>query len=132
MLVVRGEAGVGKTALLDYAVGRASGFRVARATGVQSEVELAFAGLQQLCAPMLDRLERLPDPQRDALGIAFGLAAGEPPDRFLVGLAVLSLLSDAAEGGRWRAWWMTRSGLTGRRCRRWRSWRDGCWPSRLP
>ena len=98
VLVVRGEAGVGKTALLDYAVGSASGLRVARATGVQSEVELAFAGLQQLCAPMLDRLEHLPDPQRDALGTAFGLTAGEPPDRFLVGLAVLSLLSDAAEG----------------------------------
>ena len=98
VLVVRGEAGVGKTALLDYAVERASGFRVARATGVQSEVELAFAGLQQLCAPMLDRLEHLPDPQRDALGTAFGLTVGEPPDRFLVGLAVLSLLSDAAEG----------------------------------
>jgi DNA-binding CsgD family transcriptional regulator len=98
VLVVRGEAGVGKTALLDYAVESASGFRVARATGVQSEAELAFAGLQQLCAPMLDRLEHLPDPQRDALGTAFGLTAGKPPDRFLVGLAVLSLLSDAAEG----------------------------------
>jgi DNA-binding CsgD family transcriptional regulator len=98
VLVVRGEAGIGKTALLDYAVERASGFRVTRATGVQSEIELAFAGLQQLCAPMLDRLEHLPDPQRDALGTAFGLTAGKPPDRFLVGLAVLSLLSDAAEG----------------------------------
>jgi DNA-binding CsgD family transcriptional regulator len=98
VLVVRGEAGVGKTALLDYAVERASGFRVARATGVQSEAELAFAGLQQLCAPMLDRVEHLPNPQRDALGTAFGLTVGEPPDRFLVGLAVLSLLSDAAEG----------------------------------
>jgi hypothetical protein len=76
-LVVRGEAGVGKTALLDYAVGRASGYRVARATGVQSEMELPFAGLHQLCAPMLDRLEGLPRPQRDALGVAFGLRAGE-------------------------------------------------------
>jgi hypothetical protein len=98
VLVVRGEAGIGKTALLDYAVERASGFRVARATGVQSEAELAFAGLQQLCAPMLDRLKHLPDPQRDALGTTFGLTTDEPPDRFLVGLAVLSLLSDAAEG----------------------------------
>jgi DNA-binding CsgD family transcriptional regulator len=98
VLVVRGEAGAGKTALLDYAVERAPGFRVARATGVQSEAELAFAGLQQLCAPMLGRLEHLPGPQRDALGTAFGLAVGEPPDRFLVGLAVLSLLADAAEG----------------------------------
>jgi DNA-binding CsgD family transcriptional regulator len=96
-LVVRGEAGVGKTALLDYLVERASGCRVARAAGVQSEMELAFAGVHQLCAPMLDRLERLPGPQRDALGTAFGLSAGEPPDRFLVGLAVLGLFSEVAE-----------------------------------
>ena len=72
-LVVRGEPGVGKTALLEYVLERASGCRVARAAGVQSEMELAFAGLHQLCAPMLDRLERLPGPQRDALGTAFGL-----------------------------------------------------------
>src|SRR5216683_1832140 len=95
-LVVAGEPGVGKTALLDYVAGRASGFRVARAVGVQSEMELAFAGLQQLCAPMLDRLERLPAPQRDALRTAFGVSAGPPPDRFLVGLAVLSLLAEVA------------------------------------
>jgi DNA-binding CsgD family transcriptional regulator len=96
-LVVRGEPGVGKTALLEYALERASGCRVARAAGVQSEMELVFAGLHQLCAPMLDRLERLPGPQRDALGTAFGLARGVAPDRFLVGLAVLSLLSEVAE-----------------------------------
>jgi DNA-binding CsgD family transcriptional regulator len=96
-LVVRGEPGVGKTALLEYALERASGCRVARAAGVQSEMELVFAGLHQLCAPMLDRLERLPSPQRDALGTAFGLARGVAPDRFLVGLAVLSLLSEVAE-----------------------------------
>ena len=96
-LVVRGEPGVGKTALLEYAIEPASGFRVARAAGVESEMELAFAGLHQLCAPMLDRLERLPGPQRDALGMAFGLSAGDAPDRFLVGLAVLSLLSEVAE-----------------------------------
>src|SRR6267154_2654540 len=96
-LVVRGEAGVGKTVLLDYLAGRASGCRVVRAAGVQSEMELAFAGLQQLCAPMLDRLDRLPVPQRDALWTGFGLRAGPAPDRFLVGLAVLSLLSEAAE-----------------------------------
>jgi DNA-binding CsgD family transcriptional regulator len=95
-LVVAGEPGVGKTALLDYVAGRASGFRVARAVGVQSEMELAFAGLQQLCTPMLDGLERLPTPQRDALRTAFGLSAGPAPDRFLVGLAVLSLLAEAA------------------------------------
>jgi hypothetical protein len=96
-LVVVGEPGVGKTALLEYAAGRASGCRLVRAAGVQSEMELAFAGLQQLCAPMLDRVDRLPVPQRDALWTGFGLRAGPAPDRFLVGLAVLSLLSEAAE-----------------------------------
>jgi DNA-binding CsgD family transcriptional regulator len=97
VLVVTGEAGVGKTALLESVIGSASGFRVARAAGVESEMELAFAALQQLCTPMLDRLDRLPDPQQDALGVAFGLRAGDVPDRFLVGLAVLSLLSEVAE-----------------------------------
>ncbi|HTU07425.1 MAG TPA: AAA family ATPase [Trebonia sp.] len=96
VLVVRGEAGVGKTALLDEAVGSVPDMQVARAAGVESEMELPFAALHQLCGPMLDRLERLPDPQRDALSTAFGLAAGPPPDRFLVGLAVLSLLSEVA------------------------------------
>jgi hypothetical protein len=95
-LVVRGEAGVGKSALLEYAAGAAADMRVARAAGVESEMELAFAGVHQLCAPLLDRLERLPGPQRDALGIAFGLRGGGAPDRFLVGLAVLTLLSEAA------------------------------------
>src|SRR3954470_722000 len=97
VLVVRGEAGVGKTALVESVIGLASGFRVLRALGVESEMELPFAALQQLCAPMLDRLDRLPAPQRDALGTAFGLRAGDPPDRFLVGLGALTLLSDAAE-----------------------------------
>jgi DNA-binding CsgD family transcriptional regulator len=97
VLVLRGEPGVGKTALLEYVVERASGFRVARAAGVESEVELAFAGLHQLCAPMLDRLDQLPAPQRDALATAFGRSAGTPPDRFLVGLAVLSLLAAATD-----------------------------------
>ncbi len=97
-LVVRGDPGVGKTVLLDYLAGQASGAgcRVARAGGVQSEMELAFAGLHQLCAPMLSRAERLPVPQRDALQTAFGISTGPPPDRFLVGLAVLSLLSEVA------------------------------------
>jgi DNA-binding CsgD family transcriptional regulator len=96
-LVIRGEPGVGKTALLDYLAGQAApDCRVARAAGVQSEMELAFAGLQQLLAPMLDLLERLPVPQGDALRIAFGLSAGPAPDRFLIGLAVLSLLSEVA------------------------------------
>ena len=97
VLVVRGEPGIGKSALVEYLVGQASGFRIARAAGVESEMELAYAGLHQLCASMLDRLDRLPQPQRDALGTAFGLGTGEPPDRFLVGLAVLSLLAEVAE-----------------------------------
>jgi hypothetical protein len=96
VLVVRGEAGVGKTALLDHLARHAPGCQVAWAAGVQSEMELAFAGLHQLCAPMLKRLPRLPGPQRDALQTAFGLSAGPAPDRFLVGLAVLSLLSEVA------------------------------------
>ena len=96
-LVLRGEAGVGKSALLEYLVRHASGCGIARAAGVESEMELAFAGLHQLCAPFVDRLDRLPGPQREALGTAFGLRDGDAPDRFLVGLAVLSLLSDVAE-----------------------------------
>jgi DNA-binding CsgD family transcriptional regulator len=97
VLVVRGEAGVGKSALLEYALEAASEFRVTQAAGVESEMELPFAGLHQLCATLLDRLDRLPPPQRDALGTAFGLTSGTRPDRFLVGLAFLSLLSDAAD-----------------------------------
>ena len=96
VLVVRGDAGVGKTALLQYVVERASGCRIARAAGVESEMELAFAGLQQLCAGMLDRLEQLPDPQRDALRRAFGLSDGDPPGRLVVGLALLGMMSEAA------------------------------------
>src|SRR4051794_30142687 len=97
VLVIGGEAGVGKSALLAYLVERASGCRIAHWAGVESEMELPFAGVHQLCGPMLDRLDRLPAPQRDALATAFGLSAGDPPDRFLVGLAVLSLLSEVAE-----------------------------------
>ncbi|MGV0815263.1 LuxR C-terminal-related transcriptional regulator [Mycolicibacterium boenickei] len=97
VLVVRGEAGVGKIALLDYVVGQASGFRVTQVAGVESDMELAFAGLHQLCAPLLGHLDELPEPQRGALAVAFGRGIGPPPDRFLVGLAVLSLLSAAAD-----------------------------------
>ena len=97
VLAMRGEAGIGKTALLRYAVRRASGFRVAQVTGVEAEMELPFAGIHQLCAPLLDQLDALPQPQQDALNVALGLASGDVPDRFLVGLAVLGLLSAAAE-----------------------------------
>jgi DNA-binding CsgD family transcriptional regulator len=95
--VLRGEAGVGKTALLEYVAERASDCRIARVAGVESEMELAFAGLHQLCAPMLDGLDGLPGPQANALRAAFGLQDGAAPDRFLVALAVLSLLAEAAE-----------------------------------
>jgi len=97
VLVLRGDPGVGKSALLDYVAGQAPGFRVARTAGVPAETELEFSGLHQLCAPMLDRLECLPDPQRDALCAAFGLQKGGTPSRFLVGLAVLGLLAAVAE-----------------------------------
>src|SRR5580658_6799937 len=96
VLVMRGEPGVGKTALLDYLAGRAAGCWVLRVSGVQWEMELAFAGVHQLCAPLLGRLEVLPGPQREALATAFGISAGPVPDLFLVGLAVLGLLSEVA------------------------------------
>ena len=97
VLVLRGEAGIGKTALLGYLSAVAQGCQIARIAGVESEMELAYAGLHALCAPMLGRLRQLPMPQRDALNTAFGMSVGPPPDRFLVGLAVLSLLAEAAE-----------------------------------
>src|SRR3954469_6876438 len=96
-LVLRGEAGIGKTALLDYLIASAPDATVVQAVGVQSDMELAFASLHQVCGPLLDRLETLPAPQRQAMEIVFGLTAGEAPDRFLVGLAVLSLFSEVAE-----------------------------------
>jgi DNA-binding CsgD family transcriptional regulator len=97
VLVIRGEPGIGKTVLLEHAIGAASGFRVVRATGVESEMELPFAALHQLCAPLLDHMGRLPGPQMEALATAFGLAAGPSPDRFLISLASLSLLTEASE-----------------------------------
>lgn len=96
-LVLRGAPGVGKSALLEELAANAAGCRVVRITGVESEVEMPFAGLHQLCAPLLDQMENLPEPQRQALQIVFGVVGGNPPDRFLVGLAVLSLLSEAGE-----------------------------------
>src|SRR5215475_8585129 len=97
VLVLRGEAGIGKTALLEYAARRAKDCRVLRAVGAEWEMELPYAGLHQLCAGLLDKRQRLPEPQRQALATAFGLSSGPQPDRFLVALAVLGLLSDAAE-----------------------------------
>jgi predicted ATPase len=97
VLVMHGEAGVGKTALLEYAVEAGSEFRIARTFGVEAEMELPFAAVQQLCSPFFDLSERLPQPQHDALEVAFGLRTGPAPDRFLVGLAVLGLLAEAAE-----------------------------------
>jgi len=100
VLVLRGEAGVGKTALLEYASELASGFRSVQVAGVQSDMELAFAGLHQLCAPLMDHVDELPEPQREALAVAFGRGVGPTPDRFLVGLAVLSLMAAAANDQR--------------------------------
>src|SRR6202012_515618 len=96
VLVIRGEAGVGKTALLSYTSELASDFRRVQVAGVQSDMELAFPGLQQLCAPLMDRFDELPHPQREALNVAFGRGVGPTPDRFLVGLAVLSLMALAS------------------------------------
>jgi DNA-binding CsgD family transcriptional regulator len=97
VLVMHGEPGVGKTALLDWMVEEGRQSRVLRTVGVEGEMELPFAALQQLCSPILDRSERLPDPQHDALSVAFGLSAGQAPNPFLVGLAALGLLSEASE-----------------------------------
>src|SRR6516225_2660944 len=92
-LVLRGEAGIGKTALLEHLIASASDLTVVRAVGVESEMELAYASLHQLCGPLLDRLDKLPAPPRQAMEIVFGLSAGAAPDRFLVGLAVLTLFA---------------------------------------
>jgi DNA-binding CsgD family transcriptional regulator len=97
VLVVRGEAGIGKTALLDYLETKGAGCRIARSAGAEAEMELAYGALHQICGPLLDRLDRLPEPQRIAISTAFGLISGDEPDRFMVGLAVLDLLADLAE-----------------------------------
>lgn len=96
MLVLRGEAGIGKTALMHYCAREASGCRVAQVAGVESELEMPFAALHQLCLPMLGEIAALPEPQEQALRVAFGLAAGDPPDRFMVALAALGLLAEVA------------------------------------
>ena len=97
VVVLRGEAGAGKTALLDFMVERCADWRIATAVGIESEMELAYSGLHQLCGPMLGHLDRLPTPQRSALATIFGYEDGPAPDRFLVGLATLTLLDDAAD-----------------------------------
>ena len=97
VLVIRGEAGIGKTALVRYIARQAAGFRVAQIAGVEAEMELPFAGLHRLCSPMLSRLDALPDPQQNALRVAFGLSSGDAPDRFLAALAALTLLAEVAE-----------------------------------
>src|SRR6201995_2987257 len=96
VLVIRGEAGIGKTALVRYAARQAAGFRVAQIAGVEAEMELPFAGLHRLCAPMLDQLDALPAPQQNALRVSFGLSSADVPDRFLVALAVLTLFAEVA------------------------------------
>src|SRR3954451_11017005 len=96
VLVIRGEPGIGKTALLRYAARQASGLRIAQVEGVQAEMELPFAGIDRLCAPMFDRLKSLAEPQRNALRVALGLSSGDAPSRFLVALAVLNLLCATA------------------------------------
>src|SRR5690349_3403575 len=93
VVVLRGEPGVGKTALLRYLADRVTDWSLTRAAGVESEIELPYAGLHQLCAPLLDGLDRLPTPQRDALSTVFGRSSGAPPDRFMIGLATLTLLA---------------------------------------
>jgi DNA-binding CsgD family transcriptional regulator len=97
VLVLRGDAGIGKSSLLGYLSERAEGFEIARSVGVESEMELAYSGLHQLCRPMLDLLDRIPPPQHDALATVFGVEEGEAPNRFLVGLATMSLFAEAAE-----------------------------------
>ena len=98
VLVLRGDAGIGKTVLLEWAAGHELDMQLARVAGIQAEMGMGFAGLHQLLVPFLGGLDGLPGPQRQALGSAFGLVDGPPPDRFLVGLAVLTLLTDAAAG----------------------------------
>ena len=129
-LVIRGEAGIGKTALLRYAARQASGFRVAQLTGVEAEMELPFAGTHQLCAAMLDRLDALPAPQRDALSVALGLVGGEVPDRFLSDWPCSACCPRWRRSGRCSVSSRTRSGWMPPRARSSASSRDGCARSR--
>ena len=128
VLVVHGDPGVGKTALLEYLVEVGEDFRVVRAAGVEGEMELDYAALQQLCSPVLEFAERLPDPQRDALGVAFGLSAGRAPSTVSSsGLPFLASFRKLPSSGRCCASSTTRSGSTAHRRERSRSWRTACW-----
>jgi hypothetical protein len=124
VLVLRGEPGIGKTALLRYAARQASGLRTTEVDGIQAEMELSFAGIHRLCTPILDKIEVLAEPQQNALRVAWGMASGDAPDRFLVAVAVLNLLSATAEK-------RPLSGSTPPLCRRWGSsrgaWRRSRW-----
>ncbi|WP_372343661.1 BREX system ATP-binding domain-containing protein [Streptomyces sp. KL116D] len=133
-LVVRGEAGMGKSVLLEYAAAQASRVKVTWAHGIEADMELPYASLHQVCTPFLGELEldELPEPQRDALRVAFGIAAGDPPDRFLVGLAVRPCSPAPPRPGRCSSWSTTPSGWTKRPCRPWSSWPADCSPSRSP
>ena len=121
VLVIRGEAGIGKTALLTDAIADASDFRTVQISGAETEMELAYAGVQQLCTPLLGLIDRLPEPQANALHVALGLAEGGPPDRLLVGLSVLTLLGEAAGERPTICVVDDAPGSTPRRCRRWPS-----------
>ena len=131
VLVIRGEAGIGKTALIHYCARRATDCRVLQIAGVELELEMPFAALHQLCTPILGDVAALPDPQQRALRVAVGLADGDPPDRFVVGLALLGLLAEGPSNARWCVSSMTRSGSTRRRARCWDSWAGACKRSRL-
>ena len=129
VLVLRGQAGIGKTALLDWTAGQAGDMRVVRLSGVESEMDLGFAAAHQLLVPFLGGREQLPGPQRDALGAAFGFVAGQAPDRFLVGLGALTLITGAAvqrpvlcliDDAQWP---------TGCRSKCWGSWPADCSPT---
>ena len=128
VLVLRGEAGVGKSALLAYLSGRVAGWRVASAVGVESEMDLAYSGLHQLCAPLLDHLDELPVPQRDALATVFGRSR-PAPDRFLVGLATLTLVAQAAEQQPLACIIDDAQWLDGASASSSRSWPAACWPT---
>ena len=130
VLVLHGDPGVGKSALLEYLARNATDCRLVRAAGVESEMELAYAALHQLCLPMVDHLDRLPAPQRDALSVAFGLSAGPTPDRLMIGMAVLSLFSDVADAQPLVCLIDDLQWLDAPRHRSWRSWPAGWSPNR--